>query len=103
MVSGEFGEELRGSSGRVAIVLTQSWCPQWLWMRQYLPSVAESPGLDVYWMEYDREDSFEEFLSFKEEVLGNREIPYIRYYREGALRRESNYIDKAGFLRMFGQ
>ena len=99
MAAGEFGPEVTGASPSVAVVLTQSWCPQWKWMRAYLESLPAEEGYAVFWVEYDREDFFAPFMAFKEEVLGNREIPYVRYYRDGKLARESNYIDKAGFLR----
>ncbi|MFP4705759.1 MAG: hypothetical protein ACLFMV_13210 [Spirochaetaceae bacterium] len=29
MQHGEFGEDVRGASENVAVILTQSWCPQW--------------------------------------------------------------------------
>lgn len=99
MRDGEFSAALIASSPSVAVVLTQSWCPQWLWMKSYLGAVAEEEGVDVYWIEYDREPLFEEFRAFKEDAFGNFEIPYVRYYHGGALVRESNYIDKGGFLR----
>jgi hypothetical protein len=100
MAAREFGPELRTAAPAVAIVLTQSWCPQWGWMRSYLETLPADPDLAVFWVEYDLEDFFEPFMAFKEEVFGNREVPYVRYYREGKLLRESNFIDKGGFLRI---
>ena len=99
MRDGEFPASLIASAPSVAVVLTQSWCPQWLWMKSYLGSIAEEEGVDIYWIEYDREAFFDEFRTFKEDSFGNHEIPYVRYYRDGAFARESNYIDKGGFLR----
>src|SRR5512145_120253 len=98
MESGEPGPELLGAAPAVALVLTQSWCPQWAWMRSYLEALPEDPARAIYWVEYDREEFFAPFMAFKEERFGNREIPYVRYYREGKLLRESNFIDKSGFL-----
>jgi len=95
----EFSSTLIASSPSVAIVLTQSWCPQWVWMKSYLGAVADEEGVDVYWIEYDREPFFDEFRVFKEETFGNFEIPYVRYYRGGIFVRESNFIDRGGFLR----
>ncbi len=100
MSAGEFGPEIRSAAPAVAVVLTQSWCPQWTWMRAYLEALPPDPSIAVFWVEYDREDFFEPFLAFKEEVLGNREIPFVRYYREGRLVRETNFIDRGGFLRI---
>lgn len=100
MKHGEFSQTIVSSKPSVAIVLTQSWCPQWGWMRSYLPALADSPDTDIYWLEYDQEPLYDAFLDFKEDHFGNREIPYVRYYHHGKLVKESNYIDKAGFLRM---
>lgn len=102
MAGGEFPPEVRGAAPRVAIVLTQSWCPQWHWMKGYLDAIAAEPDTAVFWLEYDREKYFEEFRNFKEDLFGNREIPYVRYYRDGMLVRESNYIDRSGFMRLLG-
>jgi hypothetical protein len=97
---GDFAPALRGASASVAIVLTQSWCPQWAWMRSYLEALPPDAGRELFWVEYDLEGFFEPFLRFKEGTLGNAEVPYVRYYRGGELCAESNYIDKGGFLRL---
>ncbi|HUW40389.1 MAG TPA: hypothetical protein VMV90_05225 [Rectinemataceae bacterium] len=99
---GDFGSGIVKAAPAVAVVLTQSWCPQWGWMRRYLESLPARPGFEVFWLEYDREDFFERFMTFKEEVYGNREVPYVRYYRDGQLLKESNFIDQRGFLRLAG-
>ena len=98
---GGFGPAITGAASSVAVVLTQSWCPQWRWMRAYLERLAarEGPELAIFWVEYDREDFFEPFMAFKEEVLGNDQVPFVLYYRGGALARSSNFIDEGGFLR----
>ena len=95
----DFGAELRNAAPAVAIVLTQSWCPQWGWMRSYLETLPPGEGIEVFWVEYDREDFFATFMQFKESAFGNAEVPYVRYYRGGKLTAESNFIDKGGFLR----
>jgi len=102
IATGEFASNIRGSALRTAIVLSQSWCPQWLWMRSYLEGLALEPGIDIYWLEYDREPFFDSFIDFKENVLGNALIPYVRYYSQGLLVQSSNYIDRRGFLRLLG-
>jgi len=102
IVSGDFSPAMLASAPMVAVVLTQSWCPQWTWMRSYLDELAGQPGLDIYWIEYDREPFFDTFIDFKENVLGNSQIPYVRYYRQGLLQNTSNYIDRRGFFRLLG-
>jgi hypothetical protein len=96
---GEFGPGVTGAADAVAVVLTQSWCPQWSWMRSYLDSMPADAGSEVFWVEYDLEDFFEPFMEFKESSLGNDQVPYVRYYRGGKLAAESNYIDSGGFRR----
>ena len=99
MERGELGLSVLGAAERVAVVLTQSWCPQWAWMRSYLEAMPPDPAREVFWVEYDLEDFFEPFRRFKEEVLGNGEVPYVRYYRKGELVAQSNFIDAGGFAR----
>ena len=97
--SGEFPPSVIEAAERVAVVLTQSWCPQWTWMRSYLGAMPEEEGTSVFWVEYDHEDFFEPFMQFKENAFRNDQVPYVRYYRGGKLVAESNYIDSGGFHR----
>jgi len=99
IAAGDFPPAMTASAPSVALVLTQSWCPQWTWMRTYLDDLASDADTAIYWVEYDKEAFFEDFLGLKEGRFGNRQIPYVRYYRNGKLVRESNYIDRSGFLR----
>jgi hypothetical protein len=105
MTHGEFAPELRNSAPLVAIILTQSWCPQWRFMKAYLPEVdaylnADKAGEQayIYYLEYDLEDWYEEFLPFKENTFQNWDVPYVRYYRQGRLSGESNFIADRGFI-----
>lgn len=102
MTRGEFGADVAGAAGSVAVVLTQSWCPQWAWMRSYLEGIPESPDRKIFYLEYDREPLYEDFLAFKEDVLGNREIPYVRYYRDGRFSGDGNFVARDGFLKRLG-
>lgn len=94
---GDFDPALRSIAPATAIVLTQSWCPQWHMMRSWLGEESSDPEVAVLWVEYDLEPFMEPFMAFKEEVLGNRLIPYVRYHRGGILVKTSNYIDRKGF------
>ncbi|MDR1143580.1 MAG: hypothetical protein LBK77_05075 [Spirochaetaceae bacterium] len=101
MEQGEFdGSLIRGSA---ALILTQSWCPQWKAMKSYLEE-AESrfPGLDILYVEYDTAPWHEAFMGFKERRFANREIPYVRYYRDGTCTGQSNYVTLEGFLHRLG-
>ena len=95
------------SGPAAAIILTQSWCPQWKAMKAYLPKVeAAINNVCIYYVEYDIESweklENEAFMSFKENTFNNREIPYVRYYRNGVFSRDSNYISLDGFKSRLG-
>jgi hypothetical protein len=92
---GDF-EPLEGTG---ALILTQSWCPQWKAMKSYLPE-AEKAGnnVTILYVEYDTEAFFTEFMIFKENTYQNRGIPYVRYFQEGGFSGESNYVSLQGFL-----
>jgi len=97
MESGEF--ELPVAVGLVTVILTQSWCPQWKAMKNYLPEAEKRlPGLEILYIEYDQVPWFEEFMTFKENTFNNREIPYVRYYRDRTCSGWSNYLSLEGFL-----
>lgn len=103
MAEGEFAAEVRNSRECVAIVLTQDWCPQWTAMRQWFSENggAGEPEIDVWELEYNREPYGGEFMHFKERELGNDLIPYVRYYRNGVLVGESNYVSRDQFISRF--
>ncbi len=101
--AGEFPETVIRSSKRVAIVLTQGWCPQWLFMRRWIKDGNEAnTEVTVYTYTYDESPLFENFLAFKEDVLGNDQIPYLRYYRDGVCVASSNYVTQARFFELLG-
>ena len=100
---GDFLPGVAGAAPRVAVVLTQSWCPQWVHLRSRLEALPAEGSPEVFWVEYDLEPFFDEFMAWKEDALGNREVPYVRYYRDGRLVATSNYVDQRGFLDRFGR
>jgi hypothetical protein len=98
--SGAF--DLPESVGPLAIILTQSWCPQWTAMKNYLPDAEKRlPGLKIAYIEYDLAPFYEDFMAFKENTFNNREIPFVLYCKNGARVSESNYVSLEGFLRRF--
>lgn len=104
MAEGEFSGAVLGSSAKVAVVLTQSWCPQWRFMDSYLSGLegkADTEDLTVFEYVYDRSPFFPGFLDYKERILGNLEIPYVRYYVRGSFRRSSNFVGPGQFLSLF--
>ena len=104
---GEFGEDIRLAADRVAVVLTQGWCPQWSDLKRTLSSLEKDPALDgakpqVFELVYNKVAYSAEFMAFKENTFNNYEIPYVRYYKNGELVDESNWVSKKGFLARLG-
>ena len=105
--AGEFGSSVREASPNVAVVLTQDWCGQWAALERSLRELAENPReevtpeVTVFVLVYNLQPYFTEFLRFKEEVFGNDAIPYVRYYRQGRLIGQSNYVSGLQFLAYF--
>lgn len=97
----DFGPEVREAAELVAVVLTQGWCPQWKMMLAWLDTAVAAAGATSFHLVYDEEDFYEPFMAWKEDVLGNRNVPYVRYYRGGVLVAESNYVSKDGFVANF--
>jgi hypothetical protein len=92
--NGEFGDDIIRSAERVAVILTQSWCPQWHSMQRFTADFSEA---EVFVLEYDRTDYFDLFREFKERVLVNDQIPYIRYYQQGRLVAQTNAVNQELF------
>lgn len=106
MEHGEFPPEVREAAPNVAVVLTQGWCPQWTSMNVWLgfkEKRRRPKDLDITIFEYiyDKSDFFVEFMRFKEQQFGNDQVPYIRYYKDGSLLGESNYVTSRKFLTYF--
>ena len=97
IAKGEF--ELPEPADLAALILTQSWCPQWKAMKNYLSDAEKAlPGLKIFYIEYDLVPFFEDFMTFKENTYKNREIPYVRYYKDGKCVSTSNFVSLDGFL-----
>lgn len=105
--NGEFQPEVLRSAPLVACLMTQSWCPQWVFMRSWLKrlsgATADTEGLEIaaFELEYDRIPLFSEFRNLKEQVWNSWEVPYVRYYADGTLVHESNFVSAMTFLKNF--
>ncbi len=97
---GEFGSDVVASNRKVAVLMTQDWCPQWTAMKKWFYSL--DADCDLYELIYNKVACYDEFMTFKESKWGNSFIPYIRYYSGGKLVAESNYVSKEEFLRNLG-
>lgn len=106
MEKGDFNASLV-SGPAAAIILTQSWCPQWAAMKAYLGDIEKAaPNLNIYYVEYDiaawNRLENHAFMAFKENSCNNREIPYVRYYLKGGFSRDSNFVSAEGFKSRLG-
>lgn len=98
---GEFPESVRLAAPKVVVVMTQDWCGQWANMKAYLPDFAHQAA--IFTVEYNLLPDFERIMSFKEDVFDNRQVPYVRFYRDGKLVRQSNWLPRAAFAAMLGR
>lgn len=99
---GEFSHEVIHSNRVVIIAMTQDWCPQWLSMSAWLPTLLSENDLDIYELVYNRERYLEEFLAFKEGAWRNHTVPYVRYYRSGEIVGESNFVGRRRLKKIAG-
>ena len=97
MKNGEFSSDIISSNDKVVIILTQSWCPQWIHMNSWIYSLDLEYDLDIYELIYNKVDYFNEFIYHKENIWQNHDIPYLRYYKNGKLFKESNYKNQKNF------
>ncbi len=98
IANGEFENTLVASKSRVIIILTQDWCSQWVDMKGWVYGVEADEDIDIYELEYNKVDYFNEFMNFKESQWGNYNVPYLRFYKDGILVNETNYIRENEFV-----
>ena len=94
---GEFNSDVLASKQKVVVIMTQDWCPQWSNMRSWVYGLQTQEDIDIYELIYNKVDFSKRFIEFKENKWNNDEIPYLRYYKDGKLYKESNYVGKQGF------
>ena len=97
IMNGEFSNEVIASNKKVVIILTQDWCPQWSNMKTWVYTQELDFDLDIYELIYNKVDYFKEFIAYKESFWQNYDIPYLRYYNNGKLFKESNYKNQKNF------
>lgn len=96
----EIPEEIRVGAGKVAVIMTQDWCPQWGFMKNWLSGMKDH-GIAVYYLPYNRKPYFKDFMETKEREFGNDLVPYVRYYINGRFTGDSNYVSRELFLSRF--
>jgi len=96
----EFSADVTASNNRVAVIMTQDWCSEWMAMKRWMDPMEDIKGLDIYELIYNTVDYYNDFLQLKEKFWKNDLIPYIRYYMDGVPVRQSNYVRKEDFLKI---
>ncbi len=93
--AGDIPEDVRAAADNVILVLTQSWCPQWMFMKISLKGLGKGPedmDVAVVVFEYDRSPEFNSFMAFKENTFRNWEVPYVRLYKGGNFLADGNHF-----------
>jgi hypothetical protein len=98
--TGDFSPDIIASKQKVVIILTQDWCPDWKSMKQWLDALDDAVDVDICELIYNRSEHFQNCLDLKENTWNNSLIPYLRYYVNGVLIKESNYVTKEEFLKI---
>lgn len=98
----EFDNSVIASKNKVVVILTQSWCSQWRSMERWVYDIPTDEDIDVYELEYNKTDYFDEFRSFKENIWGNFNVPYLRFYEAGVCVEQTNYIGQMQLKQMLG-
>ncbi len=103
---GELPDEVLKERSNVAVILTQGWCPQWKAMDVWLTAAQNNAEpqeyeLSVRCFVYDKSPLFKQFRRFKEKTWGNHHVPYVRYYKDGKLVDETNYVPAQEFFSRF--
>jgi hypothetical protein len=104
--NGEFPQEVTAAARCVVVVMSQDWCPQWTAMDAYLSALEKGGNggeqIEVFGLLYNKVSYFGDFRRFKEKTWGNYQVPYVRYYKNGQLVDQSNFVPRAEFLRRCG-
>lgn len=101
METGDFPEEVTRAADKVVVIMTQDWCPDWHAMEPFLPEFQDKAAF--FLLVYNKHPQFKRIMAFKEDVLGNREIPYLRYYHQGQLIVATNQLPRGTFAAMLGR
>jgi len=103
IANGEFGNNILFSKSRVVIALTQDWCPQWVNMKSWIYGVETNEDIEIYELEYNKVDYFYDFMNFKENHWRNYNVPYLRFYKDGVMTKETNNISERKFINIIGE
>lgn len=97
--NGEFGSDILDKEN-VIVIMTQDWCSQWIDMKSWIYGLETDMDIDIYELVYNKTDYGKSFMEFKERVLGNSLIPYLRIYKNGRLAGETNYTGRQKLMEL---
>ena len=69
-------------------------------MKRWIYALPLDVNVHVFELVYNKFDLFDEFKNFKETVWKNDTIPYLRFYKDGSIYHETNYISEQTFNRI---
>jgi len=92
---GDFPPEIRNAAEKVLVIMTQDWCEDWHAMETFVPGYEDQ--VTMFLLVYNLHPDFDAIREFKEDVFGNREIPYLRYYYRGQLIAKTNQLPRRTF------
>ncbi len=95
----EFGSDVLDGENTV-VIMTQNWCPQWINMKGWIYGLETDKEIGIYELVYNKTDFYRSFMEFKEKEFGNSLVPYLRFYKNGKLASETNYVNKERFHEM---
>jgi hypothetical protein len=94
--NGEFGDDVLKHE-KVVVIMTQDWCPQWINMNRWIYSLKSDKSIEIFELVYNKTDYYRDFMKFKESTFDNHSVPYLRFYKNGKLVNETNYINMQRF------
>lgn len=90
----EIENAIVNSALNVMVVFTEHWSPDWQDMDKDLMNNqrTEQVDINVYTATYNRGFLFDPFREFKENVWNSHFVPYIRFYKNGAILWETGHL-----------
>jgi len=94
--NGEFSGDVL-THENVVVIMTQDWCPQWINMNRWIYSLESDKNMEIFELVYNKTNYYKDFVRFKESTFGNPSVPYLRFYKNGRLVNETNYVNMQRF------
>lgn len=99
----DISEEIKKYSENVLTIFTQDWCKDWEMLNREIEKNLNTTQYDItiFLSAYNHSKHFDNFRDFKETHWANNFIPYLRYYKNGELIKETNQLPLMRVLKTF--